>query len=463
LKKIKINLIPLFLLFFSACALNVDSDTTSEISDSTTTTIAESNSSTTLAQVEFELPYKHYFKEINNCEDFLGSQHKIECVNEVKIELVYEFNSPVVNIIKSREAVYSVQQSGIINKLDLNSKTFSTILDKTGQVTLDSLESGLLSFCIHPTNDEFLTSYINSKNELIFELFYFDQNIENITNSKILLSVPSFSNSHYSGGIAWSDYFDSYLVSIGDMVEANFESRLNHMPLDDSRYYGKIVALSGSDKTIISNSKPLIPENNIPLDNVVASGLRNPWQFFEFKDYLIIADTGFTQNEELNIFKYGSAKSNFGWPIFEATKRSEDLDNIENYSLDKNLFIELDENIISGKEFVENYSVRPAFYYNHHPCLSEQNENCDGKAEIYRAAIIGGDILINPSSKYNFDIFVGDYLSQELFSINLITRDLKIINIPGVSNITSVKTNFGVTDEILVSTYEGKIYKVSLP
>ena len=76
------------------------------------------------------------------------------------------------------------------------------------------------------------------------------------------------------------------------MVEANFESRLNHMPLDDSRYYGKIVALS-SDKTIISNSKPLIPENNIPLDNVVASGLRNPWQFFEFKDYLIIADTGY--------------------------------------------------------------------------------------------------------------------------------------------------------------------------
>ena len=41
-----------------------------------------------------------------------------------------------------------------------------------------------------------------------------------------------------------------------------------------------------------------------PIQNLIATGLRNPWQFLEFKDYLIIFDTGFTQNEELNITKY---------------------------------------------------------------------------------------------------------------------------------------------------------------
>jgi len=460
----KIFIYTIIVISFSVCTFNVDDEKSLDLIDITTTTNTNLDSTTTTqVQVEFELPYKHYFEELNNCEDFLGSRHQIECIGEARTELVFEFNSPVVNIVKSRNEVYSVLQNGVINKLDINSKKFSTILDKTGQVYLDSLESGLLSFYLHPTNDEFLTSYINYKNELIFELFYFDQNIENITKSKILLTVPSFSNSHYAGGIAWSDYFDSYLVSIGDMVEANFESRLNHMPLDDSLYYGKIVALSGNETTITSKTQFLTSENNIPLENIVASGLRNPWQFFEYQEYLIVADTGFTQNEELNIFKYGNEVPNFGWPIFEATKRSEDLDNIENYSLVKNLFIEVDGNTINGKEFVEGYSQRPAFYYNHHPCFSEQYENCDGKAQTYRAAIIGGDILVNSNSKYNFDIFVGDYLSQELFSINLITRDLKIINISGISNITSVKTNFGINDEILVSTYEGKIYKIYLP
>ena len=71
-----------------------------------------------------------------------------------------------------------------------------------------------------------------------------------------------------------------------------------------------------------------------PIQNIIASGLRNPWQFLEFKDYLITFDTGFTQNEELNITKFENDSKIYGWPVFEATKRSEDLDNIDNYTLD---------------------------------------------------------------------------------------------------------------------------------
>ena len=196
---------------------------------------------------------------------------------------------------------------------------------------------------------------------------------------------------------------------------------------------------------------------------IIATGLRNPWQFFEFEDFLIVADTGFTQNEELNIYKYSTTTPIFGWPVFEATKRSEDLDSIENYSLDSDLYFWGSDGMKEGLSYVEQNSVMPAFYYNHHPCFSETNENCDGQADIYRAAIIGGDILSDINSDYNFDIYFADYLSQELFSLNLITREVKIFPISGITNITSIKVNYGDKDEIIATSYDGSIYLIKLP
>ena len=338
-----------------------------------------------------------------------------------------------------------------------------SILDIQGKVYLESLESGLLSFYLNPYNNEFLVSYVNKNNELTFELFYFESEIKNILTSEVLLTVPIFSNSHYGGGITWSEKNQSYLVSIGDGVEANFESRLNHKPLDNSEYYGKILAISGDRDLNNLNNLILSKENNVYLGNIIASGLRNPWQFFEFEDFLIIADTGFTQNEVLNIYKYSNTTPNFGWPVFEATKRSKDLDNINDYKLDADIFLWKDNQKEDGLSFVENNSIKPVFYYNHHPCFSESNENCDGKADVYRAAIIGGVIIYSVNSIYNFDIFFADYISQELFALNLITNELKIFPIPGISTITSIKTNIGKSDEIIASTYDGKIYIIKLP
>ena len=113
---------------------------------------------------------------------------------------------------------------------------------------------------------------------------------------------------------------------------SKLESRIRSNSLDTSKVSGKIIGL---------NCNPLNLETAImsksdtkPIQNIIASGLRNPWQFLEFKDYLITFDTGFTQNEELNITKFENDSKIYGWPVFEATKRSEDLDNIDNYTLD---------------------------------------------------------------------------------------------------------------------------------
>ncbi len=426
-------------------------------STSTTTTIK------TIIPQEFELPYKHSFYDLENCDDFLGSAHTITCSETPVIEKIFQFESPILNITKSRNKIFAISKEGIVFDLNTEEKKAEIIFDIRGQVFLESLESGLLSFYLHPNNDEFLISYINKNNELVFELFYFESEIQNNTDSKTLLKVPIVATSHYAGGIFWSDYYNAYLVSIGDGTEANFESRLNHKPLDTNEYYGKIVAISGEGDFEKRNSFILSANNEITKTNIIAAGLRNPWQFFEFEDFLIVADTGFTQNEELNIYKYTLSTPVFGWPVFEATKRSEDLDSIENYALDSELYFWDSDQKEDGLTFVEENSIMPAFYYNHLPCYSETNENCYGQTDLYRAAIIGGDILYDINSDYNFDIYFADYLSQELFSLNLISREVKIFPIPGIVTITSIRVNYGNNDEILASSYDGSVYLIKLP
>ena len=421
----------------------------------TTTTVATLN--------EFELPYKHSFYDFENCNDFLGSSHNIACLEAPKIEKIFQFESPILNLTKSRNKQFAISKDGIVYDLNIEKEEAEIVFDIRGQVFLESLESGLLSFYLHPNDDEFLISYINKNNELVFELFYFENDIQNKKDSETLLKVPIFATSHYAGGIFWSEYYAAYLVSIGDGTEANFESRLNHKPLDTNEYYGKIVALSGKGEFKKRNNLILSGENEITKTNIIATGLRNPWQFFEFEDFLIVADTGFTQNEELNIYKYSTTTPIFGWPVFEATKRSEDLDSIENYSLDSDIYFWGSDGMEEGLSYVEQNSVMPAFYYNHLPCYSEKNENCYGQTDIYRAAIIGGDILSDINSDYNFDIYFADYLSQELFSLNLITREVKIFPIPGITSITSIKVNYGDNDEVIATSYDGSIYLIKLP
>lgn len=452
------------LLFILSCSATSEETLVQEstlISSSTTST---STTSTTVGiSREFELPYKHSFYKLENCNDFLGSSHKVSCFEIPLIEKIFQFESPILNLTKSRNRQFAISKDGIVYDLNIEKKEAEIIFDIRGQVFLESLESGLLSFFLHPNEDEFLVSYINKNNELVFELFYFENEIQNKTDSVTLLKVPIFATSHYGGGIFWSEYHAAYLVSIGDGTEANFESRLNHKPLDTNEYYGKIIAISGEGEFVKRKSLTLSSTNEITKTNIIAAGLRNPWQFFEFEDFLIVADTGFTQNEELNIYKYTTTTPIFGWPVFEATKRSEDLDSIENYSLDSELYFWDSNGQEDGLTYVEQNSIMPAFYYNHLPCYSEKNENCYGQTEIYRAAIIGGDILSDINSDYNFDIYFADYLSQELFSVNLITREVKIFPIPGILSITSIRVNYENKDELIATSYDGSIYLIKLP
>ncbi len=442
----------LIFLIFTYCSSNTE--TQQNLSNESL--IAEtSTTSTTLESIEvakeysFEHPYNHTFIEFENCNSFMGSNLLIECGETPEIIESIQFNGSITNIEFFNNSYFVVLKNGRIVEYDPADKSKKVILDISNNVLQKGMENGLLSLAFSKKESEFVISYVDLQNNLNFEIFQFSENLSNIVNNETLLSIESKTNSHYGGKVIWSDYYQCFLGSIGDLQEANFESRSGSNPINTSKYNGKIIGLNCGELNLTT---PIVDtQNSVPLNNLLATGLRNPWQFFEFKDYLIIFDTGFTQNEELNVVKYNTTTKNFGWPVFEATKRSEDLDNISDYSLDVSLWDSGQKEIL---DYMFEYSIKPVFYYNHFAC-ENNNQNCDGNSDIYRAAIIGGDILLNHKSQYNFDIFFADFLSQEIFSYNLIEGNINIYNVDGINYINILKVLDNESNKIIVGTDTG--------
>ena len=451
----------LYILIFCFCTFNSET----EVMESTTT--VESTTTTSLVQdmpstnknPSFELPYQHQFIELENCNNFMGSNLRVSCVQGSEIISTEVFDGSITNIEFYNDYLFVVLKDGRIIKYNQATKEKILLLDIKSNVLRDGLENGLLSFALNFDNSEFLISYVNRDNILTFELYVFENEINNIISTKKLLEIQATKNSHYGGKVLWSERFSCYFVSIGDMNEANFDSRIDSVAIDTSKYEGKIVGLNCDSLNL--ETPNYSKDGGKPLNNLIAGGLRNPWQFFEYKDYLVVFDTGFTQNEELNITKLENRVLNFGWPVFEGTKRAEDLDSIENYNLDIYSWIDGEQNNILDEIYFN--SIKPAFYYNHHACFSPENLNCDTNSDVYRAAIIGGDIITDPNSIYNLDIFFADHLSQEIFSFDLINGDLKIFQIDDLLYVNILKVDKRNTNQLLVGTETGNLYTVRLP
>lgn len=439
---------------------NFDNNTLDENLSTTTTELVfpvEFETNTT-----FEPPYKHHFVQLENCDDFLGSKHNLNCVLGIEVLESIKFETSVTNIVEFDNIYYITLKNGLIYTLNLNNIQTELFLDYRENVKNQFTEDGLLDIEFNKVENNFIISYVNIDNELVFELFEYFKSPKNIENSKILLKIKNESNQHYAGSISWSNLFNTYLVGIGDMSDSGPSDRLNSDPQNTSSFKGKLMILDNENEFNL-NSIRLNIDNSESIENLIAIGLRNPWQFFEFKDYLIIFDTGFTQNEELNIVKFQENIFNFGWPVFEATKRSMDLDNLNPYTLEPEIFFWDESTKLDAIDYIQDTAILPDFYYNHFSCLSTENFNCDGENTIYRAAIIGGDIFENLNSKYYGEIIFADYFSEEIFTLNFFTREVSIFPIPNLNGINSVKIYEENKNTIFLTTTNGYLHILKLP
>lgn len=401
---------------------------------------------------------------IDSCTEWDGSNNFIDCLYDIEVEVVQPNNFLISNAITFNKKIYILYKSGAI-KIYENGELLDFLDISNSVYRSDVPEMGLLGLAFHPSQNYFLVTYTNSDTSLVVDRYELESDfLPNLTSVSTIESYPFNSIHHISGSIIWSQFYEGFLLSVGDMA-SNKNAVLNTNPLNTTSYKGKILLLNSSKKinSLLINGR----NEGTVLENIVAYGLRNPWQVIEFDNKLFIPDVGHANYEELNILDLGtnindSASYPFGWPLFEGPYYSKDINlefggdetssnNSENIT---DLFIWDDGKSIKVDFYLKENSINPSVFYKH--------GSYDNK---YRAAIIGGDVIRDKSSKYYGKYFFADYLSKEVFMFDYELDELFIIEMPLIFDgfITSLKVNPNIPDSLFITSGSGELISVNLP
>ena len=384
----------------------------------------------------------------DECHQWIGSENFSLCIKGVEIEIIGNYAESINNIIFFEDNLYILDAFGKVYLNEPNN-IFLDIGDKVQDRVADGYnsETGLIGLAFHPTENYFLISYGDTENTLNFEKYELDsENFPVLESVETLMKVPSTAQYHFGGNIIWSNYFEDFLISVGDM-EMNNIPLLNSEPLDTTSPRGKILFL---DKEIGNPKLLSTTDMHNYRKDILAFGLRNPWKTYEYKNLLFVPDIGNHSEEELNIIDLNDFENNnnepylFGWPYFEGS--------IDNEVTFNEIFLWENSNPKTINEFVYSNSIPPKVYYEHIG------------PTYYRAAFIGGEVNGDESSEYFEHYFFADYLSQELFAYDY--KENLVYQFPLEtfdSYITSVILDPYNKNSVLITSGNGNLVRISLP
>jgi len=401
--------------------------------------------------------------EDEECSPWLGTGTLVGCVGGTKITSL-SYGQQVTNLTVFDDELYIVFKDGTVYVQKTQDSELELFLDLTEVVHTEfpGMSQGLYDIAFEPSGKSILVSYSNQDIALVFEKYYLSDNgTPRYDNSEELLRISNNVKFHFGGSIIWSEFFDGYLVGIGDMRE-NIMPLVHSDALNTTSYKGKIILLDSK----VSLSAPLINEHGLyeSIDKIVAYGLRNPWQITEYKDRLIITDVGSQFIEEVNEIKYSNYQQNnyesvsFGWPLMMGSELSYSFRERNKESMTRldgkitDLYYWEGEVIQKADDYLIENSKSPLLQYDHYV-----NEN------TIRAAIIGGDFIRNGTGKYDDYYFFTDYVENEIYGVNVNTLDLLIFPIPLLGNPTSIKGSPFQDDTLLVGYSNGILSSVELP
>ncbi len=239
------------------------------------------------------------------------------------------FNAPVdiVNAGDGTDRLFIVEQAGIIEILDANGTQFPTpFLNISSDVSTGG-ERGLLGMVFHPnyaTNGFFFVNYTNNSGDTRISRFSVSTSSPHKADpasEKILMTISQPFSNHNAGDLAFGP--DGYLYIgtgdggsggdpqcyaqtndelLGKMLRVDVDQNVNTAP-----YYG------------IPPSNPFIGNTDY-VDEIWATGLRNPWRysFDRVTGDLWIADVGQNNWEEVNKQDASSTGGeDYGWKVME--------------------------------------------------------------------------------------------------------------------------------------------------
>ncbi len=248
----------------------------------------------------------------------------------VELELVANFSQPVDIAHANDDRLFVVEKSGEIRIVDDSGSLLPTpFLDIDARVGSSGFEQGLLGLAFHPgygsTSDYFFVNYTNNSGDTVVSRFEVtaDPNVADDTSEAILLTITQPFTNHNGGKIQFGP--DGFLyVGMGDGGSGGDPGCRAQ---DGSTLHGKMLRLD-VDQNVGSSPFYGIPAGNPfvgdagVLDEIWATGLRNPWRFSFDKTTgdLWIGDVGQGSREEVNrTLAPDSGGANYGWKIMEGT------------------------------------------------------------------------------------------------------------------------------------------------
>ncbi len=237
---------------------------------------------------------------------------------------IYVTQSPGDNV-----RLFIVEKPGRIRIFNLqtqamNGVSFLDIDALVGGGSSTNDERGLLGLAFHPnyqSNGFFYVNYTNNSGNTVIARYTVSANPDLAdSGSALTLKTITQPETNHNGGCLQFGPDGMLYVGMGDGGGANDQHGSIGNGQNTGTLLGKMLRLDVDIATpYIPTDNPFVGPGN-PLDEIWASGLRNPWRFSfdRLTGDLFIADVGQNAVEEIN-FQAGSSAGgeNYGWRCME--------------------------------------------------------------------------------------------------------------------------------------------------
>ena len=234
------------------------------------------------------------------------------------------FTRPVDIVNAGDSRLFIVEQRGIIKIIDGNGQVLSTpFLDIDARVGSQGNEQGLLGLAFHPdyaNNGFFYVNYTNNSGDTRiarFKVSADNPNVADPNSEKLLLPVDQPYSNHNAGDLTFGP--DGYLYfGLGDGGSGGDPQNNGQTA---TAYLGKMLRIDvdNGDPYAIPPTNPF-KDTDFYLDEIWATGLRNPWRFSfdRLTGDLWIGDVGQDAWEEIDFQPASSTGGeNYGWRCYE--------------------------------------------------------------------------------------------------------------------------------------------------
>ncbi len=250
---------------------------------------------------------------------------------DIALQTLGNLGAPITSVENAGDSrLFLTIQTGRILIWDGTSFLTTPFLDISSLVSCCT-ERGLLSAAFHPhyaTNGFFFVYYTRTAGNVTVARYTVSSgnpNLANPASGVVLLTIPHPTNANHNGGQLQFGPDGFLYIGTGDGGSAN-DPPCNAQR--DDVLLGKLLRVD-VDQNVGSSPFYGIPPSNpflgagLPLDEIWAKGLRNPWRFSfdRMTGDLYIGDVGQDVREEIDFQpRSSSGGENYGWKIMEGTR-----------------------------------------------------------------------------------------------------------------------------------------------